>query len=82
MTNTDKQIRIVILKIVRTVDEYMDNHDGQKESLKIAVVMSAMTRIVASLAATLGMPQEMVTEAIEMEMQLALESAVNKDELH
>ncbi len=82
MTNTDKQIRIVILKIVRTVDEYMDNHDGQKESLKIAVVMSAMTRIVASLAATLGMPQEMVTEAIEMEMQLALESVVNKDELH
>ena len=82
MTDSDKQIRIVILKIVRTVDEYMDNHDGQKESLKIAVVMSAMTRIVASLAATLGMPLEMVTEAIEMEMQLALESVVNKDELH
>jgi len=82
MTNTDKQIRIVILKIVRTVDEYMDNHDGQKESLKIAVVMSAMTRIVASLAATLGMPQELVIEAIKEEWELMSARMEDNDELH
>jgi hypothetical protein len=82
MTDSDKQIRIVILKIVRTVDEYMDNHDGQKESLKIAVVMSAMTRIVASLAATLGMPQELVIEAIKEEWELMSARMEDNDELH
>lgn len=82
MTDSDKQIRIVILKIVRTVDEYMDNHDGQKEILKIAVVMSAMTRIVASLAATLGMPQELVIEAIKEEWELMSARMEDNDELH
>jgi hypothetical protein len=73
---------MVILKIVRTVDEYMDNHDGQKESEKLAVVMSAMTRIIASLAAHIGVPSEMVTDAIKAQMQAELESGENKDELH
>ena len=82
MTISDKQIRMVILKIVRTVDEYMDNHDGQKESEKVAVVMSAMTRIIASLAAHIGVPSEMVTDAIKAQMQAELESGGNKDELH
>ena len=82
MTISDKQIRMVILKIVRTVDEYMDNHDGQKESEKVAVVMSAMTRIIASLAAHIGVPSEMVTDAIKAQMQAELESGENKDELH
>lgn len=82
MTISDKQIRMVILKIVRTVDEYMDNHDGQKESEKLAVVMSAMTRIIASLAAHIGVPSEMVTDAIKAQMQAELESGENKDELH
>jgi hypothetical protein len=82
MTISDKQIRMVILKIVRTVDEYMDNHDGQKEPEKLAVVMSAMTRIIASLAAHIGVPSEMVTDAIKAQMQAELESGENKDELH
>jgi hypothetical protein len=82
MTISDKQIRMVILKIVRTVDEYMDNHDGQKEPEKLAVVLSAMTRIIASLAAHIGVPSEMVTDAIKAQMQAELESGENKDELH
>jgi hypothetical protein len=73
---------MVILKIIRTVAEYMDNHDGQKEPEKLAVVMSAMTRIIASLAAHIGVPSEMVTDAIKAQMQAELESGENKDELH
>lgn len=81
MTENDKKIQRMCIRIVRTLDDYMDN-DGDKEGVKLAVVMSAMTRILATMAASLGMPQEMVIEAIKADMESAYESMAQDEVKH
>jgi hypothetical protein len=82
MTENDKKIQRMCIKIVRTLDDYMDNNNGDKEGVKLAVVMSAMTRILATMAASLGMPQEIVIEAIKADMESAHESMVEDEVKH
>lgn len=82
MTEDDKKIQRMCIRIVRTLDDYMDNNNGDKEGVKLAVVMSAMTRILATMAASLGMPQEMVIEAIKADMDLAHESMAEDEVKH
>ena len=82
MTENDKKIQRMCVKIVRTLDDYMDNNNGDKEGVKLAVVMSAMTRILATMAASLGMPQEMVIAAIKADMESAHESMVEDEVKH
>lgn len=82
MTDRDKQIKMVCLKIVSAVDEYMDNHDGQKESEKLVFVMAALTRVLGTIAATMDVPLELMTKAIEADMRTAHEAMADKDELH
>ena len=82
MTENDKKIQRMCIKIVRTLDDYMDNNNGDKEGVKLAVVMSAMTRILATMAASLGMPQEMVIAALIADMESAHESMVEDEVKH
>lgn len=81
MTENDRKIQRMCVKIVRTLDDYMDNN-GDKEGVKLAVVMSAMTRILATMAASLGMPQEMVIAALIADMESAHESMVEDEVKH
>jgi regulator of PEP synthase PpsR (kinase-PPPase family) len=82
MTENDKKIQRMCIKIVRTLDDYMDNNNGDKEGVKLAVVMSAMTRILATMAASLGMPQEMVIAALIADMESAHESMAEDEVKH
>lgn len=82
MTDHDKKIRMVCTSVVRILDTYMDSHDGDKESVKLAVVLRAMTRMLTTLAATLGMPQELVIEAIKEEWELMSARMEDNNELH
>lgn len=82
MTENDRKIQRMCVKIVRTLDDYMDNNNGDKEGVKLAVVMSAMTRILATMAASLGMPQEMVIAALIADMESAHESMVEDEVKH
>ena len=78
----DKQIKLLSVRLIHTLDGYMDNHDGQKESEKLAVTMSALTKILATMAASMGMPQEIVIEAIKADMELAHESMAQDETKH
>ena len=82
MTENDRKIQRMCVKIVRTLDDYMDNNNGDKEGVKLAVVMSAMTRILATMAASLGMPQEMVIAALIADMESAHESMAEDEVKH
>lgn len=82
MTENDKKIQRMCIRIVHTLDDYMDNNNGDKEGVKLAVVMSAMTRILATMAASLGMPQEMVIAALIADMESAYESMTEDEVKH
>lgn len=78
----DRQIQMVCISLIRTLDKYMDSHNGQKEAEKLAVTMSALTKILATMAASMGMPQEIVIEAIKADMELAHESMSQDETKH
>lgn len=78
----DRQIKILSVRLIHTLDEYMDIHDGIKESDKLAVVMSAMTRVLGTMAASMGMPSAIVTKAIEMEMESAYAAMMSDETKH
>ena len=80
--HNERQIKILSVRLIHTLDEYMDNHDGIKESDKLAVVMSAMTRVLGTMAASMGMPSAIVTTAIEMEMESAHEAMMSDETKH
>jgi hypothetical protein len=60
----------------------MDSHNGQKEAEKLAVTMSALTKVLATMAASMGMPQEIVIEAIKADMELAHEAMAEDETKH
>jgi len=76
----DRQIQMVCIRLIHALDEYMDGHNGVKEAEKLAIAMSAMTRVLATMAASIGMPQNIVIEAIKIDMESALESLMNDSE--
>ena len=80
--HNDRQIKLLSVRLIHTLDGYMDNHDGQKESDKLAVVMSALTRVLGTMAASMGMPSAIVTKALEMEMESAHEAMMSDETKH
>jgi len=78
----DRQIKLLSVRLIHTLDGYMDNHDGQKESEKLVFVMAALTRVLGTIAATMDVPLELMTKAIEADMRTAHEAMADKDELH
>jgi hypothetical protein len=78
----DKQIKLLSVRLIHTLDGYMDNHDGQKESDKLAVVMSALTRVLGTMAASMGVPLELMTKALEADMRTAHEAMAQDETKH
>jgi hypothetical protein len=78
----DRHIQVVCISLIRTLDKYMDSHNGQKEAEKLAVTMSALTKVLATMAASMGMPQEIVIEAIKADMELAHEAMAEDETKH
>lgn len=82
--HNDKQIQVqmVSLILVHALDDYMENNNDQRYAEKMTVVMSAMTRIMAMMAASLDMPQEIVLEAIKADMESAHKSMSQDETKH
>lgn len=78
----DRQIKILSVRLIHTLDEYMDNHDGQKESDKLAVLMSALSRVMGTMAASMGIPLELMTKALEADMATAHEAMMSDETKH
>ena len=78
----DKQIKLLSVRLIHTLDGYMDSHDGQKESDKLAVVMSAMTRVLGTMAASMGVPLAIMTKALESDMAAAHEAMAQDETKH
>ncbi len=76
----DREIQKLCGKLIKTINEYMDGDDGDAESTKMAVIMSAVTRILAAMTVTVGMPASIAHEALKIEMETVLEAMMNDSE--
>ena len=77
--DANTKIKQISFEIIRCVDAYMENNDGEEMSTKLAVVMSAVTRILATVAVTVEMPDTIALEALKLEMEL-VRDAMTEDE--
>lgn len=75
-----EKIERVSANIIRTIDEYIDSAGTETESEKLAITMSALTRILTAMAASVGMPPEIVTAAVMAEMEAVLEAMADDNE--
>jgi hypothetical protein len=60
----------------------MNLNDGDGEVEKMAVVLSAITKMMAGAVIALGMPEEVAQEALKLELQLILEAMAEDEVKH
>jgi hypothetical protein len=60
----------------------MNLNDGDGEVEKMAVVLSAITKMMAGAVISLGMPEETAQEALKLELQLILEAMAEDEVKH
>jgi hypothetical protein len=82
MNKQDANVKIkqISFEIIRIIDAYMEKNDGEEMSAKLAVVMSAVTRILATIAVTVEMPDTIALEALKLEMEI-VRDAMTEDEV-
>jgi hypothetical protein len=78
----NKSIQKLAVKLIQPINEYMSLNDGDEEVAKMAVVLSAITRMMAGAVIALGMPEEVAQEALKLEMQLVLEAMAEDETKH
>jgi hypothetical protein len=78
--DANKKIKQISFEIIRIIDAYMEKNDGEEMSTKLAVVMSAVTRILATVAVTVEMPDAIALEALKLEMEI-VRDAMTEDEV-
>ena len=78
----NKSIQKLAVKLIQPINEYMSLNDGDEEVAKMAVVLSAITRMMAGAVIALGMPEETAQEALKLEMQLVLEAMAEDETKH
>ena len=78
--DANKKIKQISFEIIRIIDAYMEKNDGEEMSTKLAVVMSAVTRILATVAVTVEMPDTIALEALKLEMEI-VRDAMTEDEV-
>ena len=78
--DANKKIKQISFEIIRIIDAYMEKNDGEEMSVKLAVVMSAVTRILATVAVTVEMPDIVALEALKLEMEI-VRDAMTEDEV-
>jgi hypothetical protein len=78
----NKSIQKLSVKLIQPINEYMNLNDGDGEVEKMAVVLSAITRMMAGAVIALGMPEETAQEALKLEMQLVLEAMAEDEVKH
>ena len=78
----NKSIQKLAVKLIQPINEYMSLNDGDEEVAKMAVVLSAITRMMAGAVIALGMPEQVAQEALKLEMQLVLEAMAEDEVKH
>ncbi len=78
----NKSIQKLAVKLIQPINEYMSLIDGDEEVEKMAVVLSAITRMMAGAVIALGMPEQVAQEALKLEMQLVLEAMAEDEVKH
>jgi hypothetical protein len=78
--DANTKIKQISFEIIRIIDAYIEKNDGEEMSTKLAVVMSAVTRILATVAVTVEMPDTIALEALKLEMEL-VRDAMTEDEV-
>jgi hypothetical protein len=80
--DANTKIKQISFEIIRTIDAYMEKNDGEEMSTKLAVVMSAVTRILATVAVTVEMPDTIALEALKLEMELVRDAMIEDETKH
>jgi hypothetical protein len=65
---TSISVQKLCVKVLRIVNEHMDNDDAE-ESAKVAVAMSALTKMLAAMTVMTGVPAHVAYEALRAEMK-------------
>jgi hypothetical protein len=78
----NKSIQKLAVKLIQPINEYMNLNDGDGEVEKMAVVLSAITKMMAGAVISLGMPEETAQEALKLEMQFILEAMAEDEVKH
>jgi hypothetical protein len=60
----------------------MENNDGDEMAAKLAVVMSVVTRILATIAVTVEMPDTIAQEALKLEMEIVRDAIAEGEVKH
>jgi|688.fasta_scaffold2595701_1 hypothetical protein len=84
MNNQEANVKMKQLsfKIIRCVDAYMENNDGDEMAAKLAVVMSVVTRVLATIAVTVEMPDTLAQEALKLEMEIVRDAIAEGEVKH
>lgn len=72
--DNEKRVHKLCVKLVRIVNDYMDTDDGESEAAKMTVLMTAVTKVLAAMTVTVGVPEHIAQEALRLEMEAVLES--------
>lgn len=75
-----KAVKKMVNTIVMIITEYVDADDGVKESAKIAVSMTAVTKVLAGMATTLGVPHQLVHTALDAELESFAEAVADHEQ--
>jgi hypothetical protein len=66
-------IQKLCVKVLRLLYDHIDADPGN-DAFKLAIALSALTKVLASLAVMEGLPEHVVYEALKLEMELITES--------
>jgi hypothetical protein len=80
--DANTKIKQISFEIIRIIDAYIEKNDGEEMSTKLAVVMSAVTRILATVAVTVEMPDTIALEALKLEMELVRDAMIEDETKH
>lgn len=70
MKSSEKvKVRELGSAIAELINDYVEGDDGTKESTRVAVAMTAVTKVLASMATSLDVPQEITHAALDTEIE-------------
>jgi hypothetical protein len=82
MDNSEtEEVYKLITKIVGVVNEYVDA-EGGSESTKVAIAMTAVTKVLAGIAVSIGVPEQLAHDALDAEIELFAGALADSEHKH
>jgi hypothetical protein len=80
--HNDTHVQHLCIRIIYVLDEYMEARNGRSDTEKLAVSLNALTRVLSTVAASVGIPVELIHAALKLEMESAHETMMSDEVKH